>query len=76
MITLDEIKIAAAALPLEERLELSDWIEGCQDVRDRRVEELRAKLDVGLEQARRGDLMSSADVFSRLRNRIAEVAGD
>ncbi len=74
MSTLAEIKAATTTLSIDQRLELSRWLDEFDDTRARHMEELRRQLDIGLEQARRGELLTAAEVFPRLRTRAAEIA--
>lgn len=74
MSTLAEIKTATSSLSVDEQLELAEWIRESELVQARELAELRRNLDIGIEQADRGELMSSAEVFAKLRTRIADIA--
>lgn len=74
MSTLAEIKTATSSLSVDEQLELAEWIRESELVQARELAELRRNLDIGIEQADRGELMSNAEVFSKLRARIADIA--
>jgi hypothetical protein len=65
--TVEEIKAEAAKLPPDDRFALAKWIEGSDDVRALQREELIRELQLGIEQADRGELLEADEVFSRLR---------
>jgi predicted transcriptional regulator len=67
MMTLQEIKAAAAALPAEERSELVTWLNESEDVCEIRREQLRREIQHGIEQADHGELLEADEVFARLR---------
>jgi predicted transcriptional regulator len=67
MSTLQEIKAAAATLPAEERSELVAWLSESKDVWEIRREQLQREVQIGLEQANRGELLEADEVFARLR---------
>jgi hypothetical protein len=66
-VTVDELKVETAKLPLDDRCALAEWIEQSDDVRDLRREKLIRELQRGIEQADRGELIESDTVFARLR---------
>ncbi len=55
MSTLHEVKAAAAALPVQERCELVDWLSDAEDIWELRQEQLRRDIQVGLDQVARGE---------------------
>jgi predicted transcriptional regulator len=65
--TVEELKAEAAKLPPDARFALAEWIERSDDVRALRREELIREIQHGIEQADRGDLLESDEVFARLR---------
>ena len=65
--TVEELKLEAAKLPLTERVTLVDWMASDHEVCVARQERLRREIQVGLEQADRGVLLDADEVFSRLR---------
>lgn len=64
----EELKTEAAKLPPGARVDLVEWIEQADDVRALRREELIRRIQHGLEQAERGELIEAHAVFTRLRN--------
>ena len=67
MSTVQEIKVVAAQLSPQERLELSEWLVDSEESRRLRLEELRRDLAIGVAQADRGELRNGAEVFRKLR---------
>ena len=65
--TVEELKTEAAKLPPDDRFALAEWIEQGEDVRALRREELIREIQLGIEQADRGELMEAEEVFGRLR---------
>jgi hypothetical protein len=65
--SVEELKAAAAKLSPQDRFALAEWIEGSDDVRALRLDELVREIQRGIEQADRGELMEADEVFSRLR---------
>ena len=63
----EEIKKAAAKLSPYDRFALAVWIEGSEDVRALRREEMIRELEMGIAQADRGELLEADDVFMRVR---------
>ena len=67
MSTVQEIKVVAAQLSPQERLELSEWLANSAEVHRLRLEELRRDLASGIAQADRGELSDSSEAFRKLR---------
>jgi len=69
MSTLQEIKVAAAALPAEERSALVTWLSESEDVSRIRREELRREIRIGLDQIERGEvaLLDMAQIKRKAR---------
>ena len=65
--TIEQLKSEAAKLPPDDRFALAEWIEQTEDVRALRREELIREIQHGMEQADRGELIESEEVFARLR---------
>ena len=65
--TVEQLKTEAAKLPPDDRFALAEWIEQGEDVRALRREELIREIQLGIEQADRGELMEAEEVFGRLR---------
>ncbi len=65
--TVEQLKAEAAKLPPGERFALAEWIEDNEEVRALRHQDLIREIDLGLQQANRGDLMDADEVFARLR---------
>ena len=65
--TVEELKTEAAKLPPDDRFALAEWIEQGEDVRALRREELIREIQLGIDQADRGELMEAEEVFGRLR---------
>jgi len=56
MSTLEEIKAAAATLPLGDRSELLAWLSESSDLLKIRQEELRREIQIGLDEIERGEI--------------------
>jgi predicted transcriptional regulator len=65
--TVEQLKAEAAKLPPGDRYALAEWIEENEDVRALRHQSLVQEIELGLEQADRGDLLEADEVFARLR---------
>lgn len=73
MSTLHEIKAAAATLPAEDRNELVAWLSEANDVLEIRREQLRRKIQVGLDEIERGEVapLDMAEIKRKARARFA-----
>jgi hypothetical protein len=69
--TVEELKAETAKLPADDRFALAEWIENSEDVRALRRDELIRELQIGVEQADRGELLEAEEVFARLRQRTS-----
>lgn len=56
MSKLQEIKVAVASLPAEERSELADWLTELEDVREIRRAQLRREIEKGMGSIGRGEV--------------------
>ena len=65
--TLEQLKAEVAKLTPEDRTTLAEWIEQCEDVVAIRQEELVSAINLGIEEADRGELMEADEVFAALR---------
>ena len=72
--TVEELKAETAKLSVDARRQLAEWIEESEDVRNLRRDELIRDLQVGVDQADRGDLTDADAVFAKLRQ-ISQDAG-
>ena len=59
MSTVTDVKKATEQLSPDDRWELFVWLRESQDVRNLQREELQRAINVGLEQADRGDVRAS-----------------
>jgi hypothetical protein len=66
-VTIEELKSEAAKLPANDRFALAAWIEESEDVRALCREELIRQIQLGVDQADRGELLEADEVFARLR---------
>ena len=62
--TVEQLKAEAAKLPPGERYARAEWIEDSEDVRALRHEDLIQEIELGLDQADRGDLPEADEVFA------------
>lgn len=71
MSTLHEIKAAAATLTAEDRSELVSWLSEAPDVWAIRREQLRRKIQVGLDEIARGEVapLDMAEIKHKARAR-------
>jgi len=70
--TMDQIKEEAAKLLPEEQFALAEWIESGEVLRSLRRDQLIRELELGIEQADRGELMDSEAVFSKLQSLLPQ----
>ncbi len=70
MSTVDKLKSEAAGLTSHERRELFKWVAESPEFQEMRLEELRNEIAVGIDQADRGELIDSKEVFERLHEKI------
>ena len=54
MSTVDEIKAAAAGLPLEKKIELHRWLFESEDMRAWQLEELKREIQKGIDSLEQG----------------------
>jgi hypothetical protein len=75
MSTVKEVKAATQGLSSQERWELYRWLGESKDVQQFRRDELRREIDIGIEQADRGDVAPldietiKSEVRQKLKNR-------
>jgi len=71
MSTLDEIKAAAATLPLEDRSELVAWLSESKDLWESRRTQLQRDIQIGLDEIERGEVapLDMAEIKRKARAR-------
>ncbi len=74
MSTVTEVKRATEQLSAHERWELFVWLRQSDDVRTLQVEELRAAIAVGVEQADRGEIapLDVSSIRSKIQDRLGK----
>ena len=72
MSTLNEIKAAAATLPVEDRSELVAWLSESKDVWEIRRDQLRREIQIGLDEIERGEVapLDMAEIKRKARARF------
>ena len=72
MSTLNEIKAAAATLPVEDRSELVAWLSESKDVWEIRRDQLRREIQAGLDDIERGEVapLDMAEIKRKARARF------
>ena len=72
MSTLNEIKAAAATLPVEDRSELVAWLSESKDVWKIRRDQLRREIQAGLDDIERGEVapLDMAEIKRKARARF------
>ena len=72
MSTLNEIKAAAATLPVEDRSELVAWLSESKDVWEIRRDQLRREIQAGLDDIKRGEVapLDMAEIKRKARARF------
>jgi len=59
--SVEELKIAAAKLPPDDRFALAEWIEQNEDIRELRRAALLREIEIGLGQLDRGECVECKD---------------
>ena len=73
MSTLNEIKAAAATLPVEDRSELVAWLSESKDVWEIRRDQLRREIQAGLDDIERGEVAPPAEAAQELQVQELQV---